>query len=103
MTSQIAIQFTYDPSGCNASQHQISLLLEGFGYYHIKGVNEDNGTITLSAMRLSEVELDEHEWQVKAIQMVIGEPIDIDYYRLEASEWVCYTALGEIEYRTVEE
>lgn len=89
------IEFRYDPTEAKASTRQITLLLEGLGYDQATAVHDDDGMIVVIGQKFGDVSLDQNEHEVSAICNVLGQWVDIAYYKLEATEKLTYSKTGQ--------
>jgi len=51
--------------------------------------------------KFGDVSLDQNEHEVSAICNVLGQSVDIGYYKLKATEKLTYTRTGEVQYHNL--
>jgi len=91
------IEFSYDPTEASASTRQITLLLQGLGYDQATCVHdEESEMIVVCGQKFGDVSLDQNEHEVSAICNVLGQWVDIAYYKLVPSETLTYTKAGDV-------
>lgn len=96
------IEFSYDPTEAKASSRQIGLLLEGLGYDQATCVHdEETGMIVVVGQKFGDVSLDQNEHEVSAICNVLGQWVDVEYYRPQPTERLTYLKTGDVKHRRV--
>lgn len=98
------LQFTYDPAVSRVSARQVTCLLEGFGYDQVTCVHDQESGLTgVCGHKFGQASLDENEHEVSAICNVIGQWVEIDYFKLKAVEKLTYTRAGEAKFKKLKD
>jgi hypothetical protein len=85
--SGTALRFEYDPKRTCTSTRQISALLDGFGYDRTTCVHDDEGEVMMvAAVKHAMVRLADNDHEVTAIRKVVGQEVDVTYYRLRVTD-----------------
>lgn len=102
LLNNTGIEFCYDPIEAKSSTRQMVLLLQGLGYDQATCVHdEERGQIIVVGQKFGNVSLDQNEHEVSAICNVLGQWVDIGYYRLKATEKLTYTKNGDVKRQKV--
>lgn len=89
------IEFTYDPNTSPASTRQLTHLLEGFGYDRVTCVaDDDTEMVVVVAQKFMGCDLKNNSHEFEAICHVLGQWIEIAYFKLRATEMLVYSQKG---------